>query len=436
MKAFSCQLQFQFCAICRNFVLILRHTHLSLSAPLSISRLISHLQISFEDTFHKMDAPGSSSNRKRRSENGNSRPSKFNRRQLASSEPTGTTITDLNDDCLLVIFEHLSLQGLFNVGVACNWLIPAASAVYKRKFGKKRVCINYDEDTRSEFVRGPHCDFIGNQIKVQGFAECLQYLRCFGESISHLSVWCRRWSNARCHQTFGYVNKYGAENLIQLEFYGKPSISIGRFDKPFVNVRKISIFENDLNDQFPSFPQCFPNVRTLELNNVRASKRYVDTAFQHLTELRIDINGEDFHRFKENEVADLLAMCGQLQNLYIRVYDLQGMTLNSLLNLIKTNKMLHRLTVAMTQYSMTVMEFEIMRLIREHSALVELNLPTYEFTVDNAIGVIGRIEPLRKFNFKIDTQEEYDHLATLLLNEVQQFSCHHSKDLIVKVVKH
>lgn len=383
-----------------------------------------------------MDAPGSSSNRKRPSENESSRPSKFNGRQLASSEPTDTTITDLNDDCLLVIFEHLSLQSLFNVGVACNWLIPAASAVYKRKFGKKRVCINYDEDTCSEFVRGPHCDFIGNQIKVQGFAECLQYLRCFGESISHLSVWCRRWSNARCHQTYGYVNKYGAESLIQLEFYGKPSISIGRFEKPFVNVQKILIFENDLNDQFPSYPQCFPNVRTLGLNNVRAGKRYVDTAFQHLTELRIDINGEDFHRFKENEVADLLAMCGQLQNLYIRVYDLQGMTLNSLLNVIKTNKMLHRLTVAMTQYSMTVMEFEIMRLIREHSALVELNLPTYEFTVDNAIGVIGQIEPLKKFNFKIDTQEEYDHLATILLNGVQQFSCRHSKDLIVKVVKH
>lgn len=362
-------------------------------------------------------------------------PSNFNPKRPPI--PGETTMTDLNDDCLVNIFERLALRELFNVGVACNWLIPAASTVYRRKFGRKSVCINYDDDSYSPYIRGPQCDFIGNQIKVHGFAQCMQYLRCFGESISTLKICCRQWNSEQCHRIYQYANGYGAENLINLELIGKPSISIGRVEKPFASVQALSIFGYDLNEEFPIFPQLFPSVRSLTLNCVRASKRYIEKPFEYLFELRIDVNADEFHRFTDADIAALLVMCRQLQSLYIRVYDLRGMSLNMLLDFIQTNRMLRKITVAMTQYTMAVVPSEIMRLAQEHPTLSVLNLPGYEFTADQAIALLQQCEfvgSLTTFSFKIDTKAEFELFAEKL-NKLQVFSCRPLTDLIVIVKK-
>lgn len=49
-------------------------------------------------------------------------------------EPKSTTkIIDLNDDCLVKIFEYLNIQNLLNVALANDWLRSAANDLYKRK---------------------------------------------------------------------------------------------------------------------------------------------------------------------------------------------------------------------------------------------------------------------------------------------------------------
>lgn len=53
-----------------------------------------------------------------------------------------TKITGLIDDCLEKIFEHLDIGSLFNAAVANEYLRPAASNVFKRKFGTERVWID------------------------------------------------------------------------------------------------------------------------------------------------------------------------------------------------------------------------------------------------------------------------------------------------------
>lgn len=358
---------------------------------------------------------------------------KFQHKRPAAPEQT-KIIIDLNDDCLVNIFERLTLRSLFNVGVACNWLIPAASTVYRRKFSRKIVCINYDEYYGSPFISGPHCDFIGNQIKVHGFLQCMQYLRFFGASISNLKIWSRQWTTEQCHRIYRYANKYGADSLINIEFNGKPSIPIGRFEKPFAGVQTVSIFGHDLNEEFPTFPQHFPSVRTLKLTYVRASKRCIETPFQHLSELHIEINADDFHRFTDADVAALLAMCRQLQSLYIYVFDLRGMALNSVLNFVQGNPLLRKLNVLMTQYTMAVLPSEIVRLTQEHPTLGELNLRGYEFTADQAIAVLQQIGSLTKFSFKIDNQAEYEYFAREL-NKFQAISCFCSTTFIVIVEK-
>lgn len=90
-----------------------------------------------KQTQQSENADGSSLNLKRKHENDDSPTESKYQRPATPEQPT--KCTDLNDDCLQKIFEHLNLIELFNVAVANEWLRPAAGIVYKRKFGMKKV---------------------------------------------------------------------------------------------------------------------------------------------------------------------------------------------------------------------------------------------------------------------------------------------------------
>lgn len=92
-----------------------------------------------------------------------------------------TKIVDLNDDCLMAVFEVLDdLQSLFNVSIANEWLRPAARAVYRRKCGARKVkisgCNNHRSNGRAELFVPRRA----NRINVTGLKPALLYLRCFG----------------------------------------------------------------------------------------------------------------------------------------------------------------------------------------------------------------------------------------------------------------
>lgn len=45
-----------------------------------------------------------------------------------------TKITNLNTDCMEIVFEHLDFHDLLNVADSCKQFYCAASRVYKRKY--------------------------------------------------------------------------------------------------------------------------------------------------------------------------------------------------------------------------------------------------------------------------------------------------------------
>lgn len=185
--------------------------------------------------------------------------SKLKSQQLDTfNEPTqATKITDLNDDCLVMIFAHLKLQNLFNVAIACEFLRPAACLVYRRKFGVQPVrlfgCDNFRPNANPNAQNGVEPVEGLLDIDIRGLKLCLQYLRCFGPSIKAISIDFNNVMTNRCRYVNQYIVKYCAESLIEISFWHKPNVPMQPFEKPLASVQSVKVIRCEMGAQLPSF---------------------------------------------------------------------------------------------------------------------------------------------------------------------------------------
>lgn len=313
-------------------------------------------------------------------------------------------ITDINDFCLQKIFEHLDSLSLINVAIANEWLRPAASVIYKRKFGMKEVCISNNR------YNAPFTSFSHHTV-ITGLKMCLPFLRCLGSSISGLTIWYHGWADKQCKYIHQYINRYCAESLVAIKFSTKTnSISIEPFEKPFVNVQTVGVLNTDLGNQWPSFAKWFPNMRSLKLMDVRTLCRIDLSKFDHLNELSINV-AYDGGNSTGKKANSLLKQVPQLHSLDIRGL---GLTMNTLLNIIKTNRVICNLKVNLFQYSVAANVLEIQRLINDHPMLIELEIMGLGFAFDTIMPLISQLNLLKQFRFQIVNRLEYNRLVAQL----------------------
>lgn len=361
------------------------------------------------------------SNKKRQCEMVERSPKKCQRRQA-------TKITDLNDDCLEKIFKSFDIQNLFDVAVSNEWLRPAANAAYTRQFGAYKVRL-YDVHTIQNACKPIYGSDI---VLIHDLKTCLQFLRCFGSSITHLAINYRRSDSKRYDHVHQYINKYCSESLITVQFKLKPSFPIEHFVKPFVNVQSIQMFGCDLDEEFQRFFAWFPNVQNLKINGVDIVHRFVNATPPQLEHLTININGNECANVPQQFkcVADLLKSSRQLQSLIINVFNTKTIQMNSLLNWIKENQSISKLVVSADFDPKRVNTLEIKRLAREHPLLVELDLQPYQFTTGLVMTIIRLLTSLKKFIFRVQDSRVHDNIA-LKLDEGWQQSTYNIINSIV-----
>lgn len=323
-----------------------------------------------------------------------------------------TKITDIDDDCLEKIFKSFDLQNLFNVAVANEWLRPAANAVYKRKFGTKKIYllqVHFDLNSQSP-INGT------NAITINDFKTCLQFLRFFGSSITHLEVNYGGSISKRYNYVHQYINNYCNESLITLRFVQRPIFSIGHFEKPFVNVQNVGFHFCDLSDKCLQFADVFPGVRRLNLQGYGLNQRFIDVHPTHLEHLIIAVTDNEYYHITKryNAMSKLVQSNRQLQSLTIKPSKLKPMTMESLLNMIEHNQLISKLVVSETFKSERVKTSEIRRLAREHPVLVELDLRHYQFTTKNVMAMIQQLSTLKKFCFRVRDSRVCVNIASKL----------------------
>lgn len=371
---------------------------------------------------------------KRARENAEREHSKWQRtaspeKPLSVAVPT-TKIVDLNDDCLKKIFGYLNLQSLFNVAIANKWLRPAARAVHSRKYAAKPIRIHGCDENITR-IKDPGLKEIDARINVLGLKATLQYLRCFGPSITELTI-CYNQSRSKSYEyVHEYLNEYCSDRLNCILFSEMPNIATEQLKKVFKNVHEISMWDSHLGEQFSSFVDCFPNVRCLQLHRV-AIECSTEKPFRRLDDLCI----RSCNVLKSKaKIVDLLRVSDRLSSLEINMNDEHVVSIDTLLGMIVDNPMLTKLMVLAYFHWKRPSHMDagdLRRLAREHPALVELELQCFQFTVDNAIALIQQLKALRMFRFMV-TQSEYTKLNSELNNsdwQIEQTTNYRMTDVI------
>lgn len=345
--------------------------------------------------------------RQRNATNEGGPPHKRQRNELPNQLALGLPmkIIGLNDDCLIKIFNHLNLLNLFNVAIANEWLRPAAAYVYKRKFGTKRVIIN-------------GCDFIchvysapvesSNHIDIYGLKMALQYLRCFGPSIRDLSIDYSQSQSKRYQYVLDYISKYCEESLVNVSFSWLLENSMPHFNKQLINVASITVQHSNLGKQLLEFAESCSNVKNLKLYDVCLDRNFIAAAFMQLQDLTI-CAASCCSRFLVNRAyTKLLRMNPQLQSVELETSYIRGMTMETLLQMLKNNTAINKLIVTSNSMKYRVKLSAVQQLANEHPSIAELDLHQYEFTVDNVIAIIEQLSALKKIKFRMQNATDME----------------------------
>lgn len=201
------------------------------------------------------------------------------------SESIATKITDINDFCLIKIFEYLDLQSLLSVAIANEWLRPAAREVYKCKFNETTVLIEECENVHPKESFELEESYF---ITVRGLTMCLKYLRCFGPILSGLSIRYDDSESKRYDYIHQYVNDFCADSLTDISFQKIPNTTIKQFQNVFNNVDCVSVSSGDLTQHLPKIVECFPNLDKLDFENIKIDNRFTLKPFQNLNDLYVN----------------------------------------------------------------------------------------------------------------------------------------------------
>lgn len=177
-----------------------------------------------------------------------------NRKQRMWKKSTQKTkITAINADCLANIFGYLKIDDLLHSADANISLRTAAASEFARKYRKKIVKLI---DIHPEY-RELHSQ--KNTLTVAGLKKCLQFLRCFGQSIAKLNISFVNSSEKHHSNVDHYINNYCAVSLVELKVYGRSTIWMKHLQKPFSGKTNFS----GLN-KYNSWPEFIPETEQNE----------------------------------------------------------------------------------------------------------------------------------------------------------------------------
>lgn len=316
-----------------------------------------------------------------------------------------TQITDLNDDCLQMIFEFLDIQSLVNIADSNRWLVNAARLVYIRKFSKISVVIDFNNHNCWGLT---HND---TNIYVYDPKICFRLLRIMGFAITDLRICYNATEVKQFKYVEQYIKQYCSGTVRMLQFAHKPSFWIQNFEKPFTKVESVKCLASKFGNEFHYFPRWFPNLRILELDNCDITYEITFPPFPHLTKLRIS-----WTKIPQTRISQIIRDSSQMQSLEIALkpqYELSksGMWLRH--DYVDTNRN------------------ELIEFTKAHPSIMNLDLLSYNFTTDDVIFLIQQQKALQRFRFIPEHFSQLDDILTQLNNEWEGFYGTHLRHDII-----
>lgn len=325
-----------------------------------------------------------------------------------NDEATITKITDLNQFCLEKIFMLLDVESLFNVANANKWLEHSAASVYGRRFNRNPVNL-CSKRTCDQSVY-----MFGEYICVDSLKFSLAFLRCFGLHIPEIVLFCRRgFVGADDEWINRYMNEYCANTLETIHVTESATFSNEAFTRPFTKLASADFFGTNFALDFRHLINWFPALQQLKISSRLLNDLVINEHFPHLVHLTIPVANAGW-----DNVERLLRLNPQLNSLEMDLKADVNESASDLLDMINGNPAISKLTVNGRGDSyVTVSTDEMERFANEHAGVIDLVLPKYVFNTDDVLTLIGRLNQLKKFKFRVNERTEYNALVSRLDNE-------------------
>lgn len=349
-----------------------------------------------------------------------------------------TTITDLNEQCLMHILSHLDVSTLLNVAMSNKKLQVAAAATFGREHGTKSIWLQNLIN-----INAPKLYTDDDHIYVCGLKFCLPFLRLFGAAAAELLVFdgtyphvlvFNEYKSKFSHHIDRYLNEYCTENLSSLLFYGRPAFALENFRKPFRMMEKLCAIDANLENGLGHFTKWFPNLGHLEMHTVCIDDTFAPVTMPLLKHLTLKITDSDASEwnFSEEKAINFLQNNRLLRSLEIDMSNSRTISIQNLLDIIQRNRTIETLTMTEGSLCEDVTMDELERLVCEHYLLVEIDLPRHKFNVEHVIFCIHHLKSLSKLRFQLTGWSEYAQLIQLFADKWQLNQFHQTVQLILK----
>lgn len=323
----------------------------------------------------------------------------------AAAVPETRSITNIYYDCLELIFEFLDLTNLLNVAQTCKRLQIAAAAHYYGSYRQRQVvlkCIDSVDTTQHGIL--VHGD---DAIDVTGMTFCLPFLRCFGPKLDYLCVIVHTDTIPCCYLVDEYLNKYCADNIVDVDFLLKQRFSPDAYKKPFTKLKSMVLRHGNLN-QISRFVDKYPELCRLETDgcSIRHPDFVVPTLPQ-LVHLHIDISCH----LAEKSFIQILRSNKQLRCINLFMGGELKVTMTKLLDMLSENTSLKAFLIKSEKTPIIVDASELQRFANEHGNITDLDLCPCELGADDAIAFMEKIVTLNSIRFRVKKHEEYTRLV-------------------------
>lgn len=234
----------------------------------------------------------------------------------------GPKITDINNDCLEHIFEHLNLKDLVNISDSSKHLKHATNLVFSRKYARKMIHLNIGCDDEHfgynrNKVNCKNCNCLSDQkcdwfkIDMDEVTSChplpsFKLLRSFGHLM--LTVHFQQYRTIPVYS--GKLNRnYCIETLMDMSLLN-----------PLKSIKIVQFSGGHVTGKLLNLNKWFPNMRQLTFSNgieIIGCKQIVNH-FQHLIHLSVEIReAPDDSYFGGENLAKLFILNPQLQSLQV-----------------------------------------------------------------------------------------------------------------------
>lgn len=221
---------------------------------------------------------------------------------------------DLNEDCHLLILEHVNTVDLLSLAQMDAQLFGVSKIALKRKITKNEVVIRVPSDQTKLKTLADYAKDYNNNIELRHWPTIHWLLKHYGHIITSLRIQIGyELPEDEAKTMYEMINSHCSNTLIQLHITNNNDKVFTSFKKPFENVQMVSLAGSFVDNA--NFTKIFPLLHRLSIGAITGDK--LNLQEQRMPHLEAIILTENSNDRNTNLMKELIKRNPQIKSLIL-----------------------------------------------------------------------------------------------------------------------